>query len=112
MKYHGRTAANKKGALANLSMSAPDLRLLVPPTHIVPPVALSPMSPTNFSDVSSLYGGGKPSDRSSTSSGVPKKVSFNCEVTLVDDPDDEYIPHPIFQSILNKLKHEKNGSSC
>lgn len=115
VKYHGR--AVKKGAMASLSMSAPDLRVLLPPApaQVVAPVALSPRSPTasNFSDVSSICSSSlKGADRNSTSSGAPKKVSFNCEVTLVDDPDDEYIPHPIFQSILQKLKHDKNGSSC
>ena len=31
-----------------------------------------------------------------------RKVSFNCEVELVED--EEYIPHPILLSIMEKLK--------
>ncbi|CAL8102019.1 unnamed protein product [Orchesella dallaii] len=93
--YHGKRV---KGNLASLSMSAPDLRVLVPPAAIcpvVPAVALSP----------ALVKTSRHSDDSSVSSKdtTHKKVSFNCEVTLVDDPDDEYIPHPILQSILQKL---------
>lgn len=86
----------KNGPPTNMSMSlsVPDLSALSG-VGVPPPSAMRRPSPHEF----------ETSSRQSVDSGN-RKVSFNTSVTLVDDLNEEYIPHPIFASVLAKLHQQ------
>jgi hypothetical protein len=94
VKYQRR--GNKSGpGPSSLSLSVPDLSNLSSAAS-----SMRRSSPHEF----------ETSSRQSIDSNN-RKVSFNCEVTLVNDFDDEYIPHPIFQSVLLKLQQNRINDS-
>ncbi|OXA63202.1 uncharacterized protein LOC110842764 [Folsomia candida] len=81
---------------SSLSLSVPDLSTLSSLPAPAPPSAIRRPSPHDFETNSR---------RQSVDSGN-RKVSFNCEVTLVDDLNDDYIPHPIFSRIMGMLNEK------
>jgi len=113
-KYQGKNTCARQ-SYSSMSLSVPDLRMAlnnaggmpippVPPQRA--PQTQQSLPPQPMIQVPII----SPDGRSRSSSEYSnKKVSFNCEVTLLDDPDDEYIPHPIFQQVLQKLQKQQLG---